>query len=130
MIINNYADYSIYSAWYKKMFLLAYNLAYYGTICDSNNNMSLVFQNQSTLLRSNTLLSISNGILNQINELTVNTYYGKFIGCFLDNLNSRDLPSMPYKGEKNMSVELCINHCQSCGYLYAGLQNGFVFYNI
>ncbi len=115
MIINNYADYDTYIAWFKKMFLLAYNLAYYGTICDSTNNMSLVFQNQSALLRSNTLLSISNGILNQINELTAHTYYGKFIGCFLDNSTLRDLPSVPYKIE-NMNVEFCINHCQSYGY--------------
>ncbi len=128
MIINNYADYSIYSAWYKKMFLLAYNLAYYGQLCDSSNNMSLVFQNQSTLLRSNTLLSISNGISNQINELTLNTYYGKFIGCFVDNVNSRDLPSMPFKSENKMNARFCINHCQRYGYLYAGLQNGLVHY--
>lgn len=128
MIINNYADFEIYSSWYKQMFLLAYNLAYYGQICDSANNMSLVFQNQSTSLRTKTLSSIANGFTNQINELTSKTYYGKFIGCFMDNRDSRDLPKMPYKSENNMGVGFCIDYCQKYGYLYAGLQYGFVFY--
>ena len=97
MIINNYSDYPTYSAWYKKMLLLAYNLAYYGQVCDSANNISLQFQNQSTMLRAKTFSNISTGFTNQINELTTMTYFGQFIGCFLDNLNSRDLPSMPYK---------------------------------
>ena len=131
MIINNYSDYPTYSAWYKKMLLLAYNLAYYGQVCDSANNISLQFQNQSTMLRAKTFSNISTGFTNQINELTTMTYFGQFIGCFLDNLNSRDLPSMPYKDENNaMNVGFCINYCQSLGYLYAGLQKGYSSYLI
>lgn len=128
MIINKYSDYPTYSAWYKKMLLLAYNLAYYGQVCDSANNISLPFQNQSALLRAKTFSEISHGFKNQINELTTLTFFGQFIGCFVDNPNSRDLPSMPYiDGNNIMSVGFCINYCQSLGYLYAGLQNGFLY---
>lgn len=110
------------------MLLLAYNLAYYGQVCDSANNISLPFQNQSALLRAKTFSEISHGFKNQINELTTLTYFGQFIGCFVDNPNSRDLPSMPYiDGNNKMSVGFCINYCQSLGYLYAGLQNGFFY---
>ena len=131
MIINNYSDYPTYSAWYKKMLLLAYNLAYYGQVCDSANNKSLRFQNQSTILRAKTFSNISTGFTNQINELTTMTYFGQFIGCFVDNLNSRDLPNMPYKDVNNaMNVGFCINYCQSLGYLYAGLQNGYSSYKL
>lgn len=124
MTINDFADYPTYSIWYQKLFLLSYNLAYYGQICDSANNLSLVFQNQSSQLRNKTINSILSGFKSQINELKSNTYYGQFMGCFVDNATNRDLPFMPYTSSTGMSVGFCLNYCQQYGYQYAGLQMG------
>ena len=110
------------------MFLLSYNLAYYGQICDSANNLSLVFQNQSSLLRNKTINSILSGFKSQINELKSKTYYGQFMGCFVDNATNRDLPFMPYTSITGMSVGFCLKYCQQYGYQYAGLQMGFVYF--
>jgi hypothetical protein len=126
MIINDFADYATYSLWYKKLFLLSYNLVYYGQICDSAKNLSVFFQNQSALLRQKTLNSIMNGFNSQINELKVNTYFGQYMGCFVDNSTNRDLPYMPYYSNTSMSVGFCLDYCQKYGYQYAGLQGGFV----
>ena len=126
MTINDYADYPTYSIWYQKMFLLSYNLAYYGQVCDSANNLSLIFQNQSTILRNKTITSIMTGFKSQINELTNQTNFGIFLGCFIDNATNRDLAFMPYNSMTNMSVDFCLNYCQQYGYLYAGLQRGLV----
>ena len=101
MTINDFADYPTYSIWYQKLFLLSYNLAYYGQICDSANNLSLIFQNQSSLLRNKTINSILSGFKSQINELKSNTYYGQYVGCFVDNATNRDLPFMPYTSSTN-----------------------------
>ena len=128
MIINDFADYSTYSIWYHKLFLLSYNLAYYGQICDSANNLSLIFQNHSSLLRNKTINSILSGFKSQINELKSNTYYGQYVGCFVDNATNRDLPFMPYTSSTGMSVGFCLKYCEEYGYQYAGLQMGFVHF--
>ena len=128
MTINDYADYETYGIWYRKLFLLSYNLAYYGQICDSANNLSLAFQNQSTTLRNITINRILNGFKSQINELKTKSYFGQYVGCFVDNATNRDLPNMPFTSSTGMSVGFCLNYCQQYGYQYAGLQMGYVFF--
>ncbi|CAH1781368.1 unnamed protein product [Owenia fusiformis] len=49
---------------------------------------------------------------------------GTPIGCFNDKSNDRDLSEEPLVGIDGMSARLCVRHCSSFGYGYAGVQRG------
>ncbi|OCK77470.1 WSC-domain-containing protein [Lepidopterella palustris CBS 459.81] len=43
-------------------------------------------------------------------------------GCFVDSIATRDLSSYQYTSSTNMTIENCVNTCQSKGYAKAGLE--------
>lgn len=52
-----------------------------------------------------------------------------YLGCWLDDPISRDLDAIMFNSS-NMTIQSCVQTCQSEKYYYAGLQNGLVFLDI
>jgi len=47
-----------------------------------------------------------------------------YIGCYVDNTATRDLPYNAYLGLVTLTPDMCRKNCSSLGYSYAGLQYG------
>ncbi|KAF8576591.1 WSC-domain-containing protein [Ramaria rubella] len=47
-----------------------------------------------------------------------------FLGCFQENLNSRVLSAATFTNSTSMTIEACVNFCNSQSFVYAGLEFG------
>lgn len=46
----------------------------------------------------------------------------RYMNCYVDSIDSRSLPFVPALDGSHMTVEMCLDSCESNGYLFAGLE--------
>lgn len=51
---------------------------------------------------------------------------GKLIGCFIDEINNRIMKDFKVDLIKTNSPRRCLNICLKLGYLYSGVEYGYV----
>ncbi|XP_074649121.1 uncharacterized protein LOC141904433 [Tubulanus polymorphus] len=58
-----------------------------------------------------------------VNRNSIYELLPDYLGCFIDDIDNRDLSVKYATTSKSMNLRKCLEFCQSSGYSYAGLQN-------